>query len=201
MRIPEYFITLTVCSDIPVTADSNYQYRCMQNAVVDFPSSNVCDVNGIQCSDGMVREICWDKHTLIRIKSLDWFPRTTVTITISGKSVDRILHIRRFPKDLQNFHAADCRISGRADLYALPDEMVNLDLYGNRCTGKVDLTNLPPTISTIDLAYNQLSSLVVCNSKLPSNLLSVRLRGNPNLIKIIILDNKRPDARIDIKHK
>ena len=201
------YLVVTVCSDASNIDLIRYQNQCMQKVIqfskedtrVDEYLADICLLDGVTCSDGFVRHIRWVKPFPHKVISIDWFPMTTSEISMGRIEINRIMHVRRFPRNLQRFLANNCQLSGKVDLCSLPDLMIEFNVRGNFCTGALDFTNLPPTMKLIDVTFNEFDTLIVCNAKLPSILVEIKAFANPYLKNKVILDARNPDQRVRIK--
>ena len=156
-----------------------------------------CDLDGITCSGGLIRELKWSTLTSYLIVSMDWIPPTCSKIDITSKRISLPVETARLPRDLKLFLAISCELHGELNLQTLPPRMVDLVLSQNNFHGEINLLYLPSTMEHIDLNDNMFQSLIWDSALLPKYFRMgyfIDIRGT--LKHIPIGERSKNDSRI-----
>ena len=182
-------------NDLPDEARALQEMKLIwQRASAD----DVCSWSGVSCrKTKKMGKIEWTNFHHLPLLDFDWFPNTLTSIMIYNKRSKGELNTRRLPQELTEAHLERCGIIFSVDLSTLPPRLRVLNLCKNHIQGTAYFDNLPAQMQLIDLSSNVLSTVVVCNAKLPVSLKKAEFGNNSKRrVRIVCTDGEVVGPRV-----
>ena len=159
---------------------------------------NPCDWNGIQCDEGIINDMNWGGMWNAYIAfHIEWIPSTVRMLNMDGVWVRSSIETRFLPAKMYFCSMDKCQIHGSINLKTLPSCLEEILMRNNQIKGTVRLTDLPKGICKIDLSNNPIKAVIVSQVKLPHALKYAHFHNPQKKVKIISLDSKYPDIRVN----
>ena len=141
-------------------------------------AADVCMWNGIQCEDGLLTYIHWDKDIYHRWYSFEWLPSTVRHIYLNLKAINSCLPTRSLPRSLEECTIINSKLTGEPDFRTLPQHLQLLDLSRNLLGGTIALTCLPQSLHRLNLAWNEFKHSFIDGASLPKDMEKCILNKN-----------------------
>ena len=160
--------------------------------------TNSCEWEHVQCTEGAVTAISWDRLLPDVLIDMRWLPPGVVRLILKNLLVINIFSASHLPKSLEYLNFEKSKMQGSVDLTKLPQPMTHFIANGNQLSGFADLTRLPPNIQRVEIRRNHIEKVFGTTDDLSASLEKAWFSQFYKKTRYFALDKKAKDPRITL---